>query len=208
MIVVPHVPGRLCSETGQWARDADAHLHELSMTDDTAYWTALVAWWAETEDLLVVEQDILPHPGVTTEMLLCPHRWCCSPYAIGREINLLTRGLGCTKFSLHLKRQLPDAMTAAGEPSGDGESPRVWWQTDVRLSNVLISRGVTPHIHERSMHLNPSVHGPQDGGPSVDQRPADQVRAGVVFRAHVKTSTQAPASFTSRELRSPWGAQP
>lgn len=80
-IVVPFVVGRLHPETRQWASDEGVVPHELPLAHD-AYWKALVGWWKRPGDLAVVEQDVVPAPGVVTEMLDCPHPWCSSPYAL------------------------------------------------------------------------------------------------------------------------------
>jgi hypothetical protein len=142
----------LRSETAIWARHHGATLVELDREDWTAYWRLLAHHWRAPGDLLLVEQDILPAPGVTTDMLACDHLWCSSPYwSVNRW---LPDGLGCARFSEALKRSLPDALVHVGRMhDGDG-AQGVWWLLDHRLSGYLRSAGHEPHEHERSTHLH------------------------------------------------------
>lgn len=153
MIVVPHVSPMLRPETAIWARHYGATLVELPKDDHEAYWRLLAHHWAGPGDLLVVEQDIVPAPGVVDEMLTCPKLWCASPYWIaGRD--WWADGLGCTRFSAGLKAAEPDLLDEIGTVVSPDGPERAWWLLDERLSRQLRSLGHEPHEHERSTHLH------------------------------------------------------
>ena len=149
--VIPAVDGFLKPETRSWA---DRHGADVTWLDrDTeAYWRFLAAEWATPGDLLVVEHDILPAPGVTARMESCPRPWCSSPYRI--ENGLLPDGLGCVKLAGRLKERHRDLMERLGEMTGDGLPSKDWRRLDVRLSQLLRSLGYRPHAHRRSVHLH------------------------------------------------------
>jgi hypothetical protein len=151
-IVVPHIPGMLHPCTRDWATARHARLVALDPYDTEAYWRLLRDEGADPGDLLIVEQDIVPAPGVTTAMLACPHPWCTSPYPIASR--QLHDGLGCTKLSDSLKTQHPDLMDRLGEVDGDGLPAKDWRRLDVRLSKLLRGLGYEPHQHAPSEHLH------------------------------------------------------
>jgi hypothetical protein len=153
MIHVPWVRGRLTIETHTWAVFHDQAQLNLISSDDESYHKALVNWWSEPEDLIIVEQDIVPAPGVVKEMLACSRDWCCSPYLIAGKL-LIHNGLGCVKFSKSLRQTHPDMAQQAGVPCGEDEPPNVWWQLDARLAHLLMSAGYYPHPHQQSIHLH------------------------------------------------------
>jgi hypothetical protein len=152
MIVVPYVAPMLRAETAIWARHAGATLIELPKGDNEAYWRLLAHHWTRPGDLVVVEQDIVPAPGVVGDMLACDQLWCASPYWVtGRW---LIDGLGCTKFSSELKSAEPDLLTDVGAIASPDGPERAWWLLDDRLSRLLRSLDRQPHEHERSTHLH------------------------------------------------------
>lgn len=152
MIVVPHVAPMLRPETAIWARHYGATLVELPKDDHEAYWRLLAHHWRQPGDLVVVEQDIVPAPGVVDEMLTCNSLWCASPYWVtGRW---LSDGLGCTRFSAGLKSAVPDLLERVGYDTGPDAPAKHWCLLDWRTSRLLRSLGHEPHEHERSTHLH------------------------------------------------------
>lgn len=102
---------------------------------------------------MVVEQDIVPAPGVVDDMLTCDRPWCTSPYWVAGK-DWLTDGLGCVRFSAALKSTEPDLLTEVGTITSPDGPERAWWLLDERLSGRLRSLGYEPHEHDRSTHLH------------------------------------------------------
>lgn len=171
-ILVPYVEGMLHERTRAWWAEPRSHeeqrpeLADLPVSDDTAYWRLLAAYWRVTEpiqhdlyeapttpDLVVVEQDIVPAPGVVERMLACPRPWCASPYPISGG-HLLDTGLGCTKFAARLKSRHLDFMDRVGLIDDDGLPAKNWRRLDVRIARTLRELGYRPHRHARSEHLH------------------------------------------------------
>jgi hypothetical protein len=150
--VVPSVEGFLKPETRAWA---DRHGADVTWLDRDveAYWRFLSAEWAVPGDLLLIEHDMIPAPGVTTQMECCPRPWCSSPYRIENG-TWLPDGLGCLKLAGRLKERHPELMERLGEMTGDGLPVKDWRRLDVRLSQLLRSLGYRPHLHRRSVHLH------------------------------------------------------
>ena len=149
--VVAAVEGLLKPETRAWADRHGADVAWLER-DAEAYWRLLDREWRVPGDLVLVEHDVVPGPGVTEAMGACPRPWCSSPYRI--EHTLLPDGLGCIRLAARLKERHPDLMTRLGEITGDGLPPKDWHRLDVRLSQLLRSLGYRPHLHRRSLHLH------------------------------------------------------
>lgn len=171
-ILIPYVLGMLHDRTRAWwesPRRGDEQLPclaELPAGDDTAYWQLLADYWPETDpvqhdpyeapdvpDLVIVEQDIVPAPGVVEAMLGCDRPWCVSPYPIAHG-RLLDEGLGCTKLGVQLKVQHPDLMERVGRIDDDGMPARDWHRLDTRIAHVLRELGYAPHRHGPSEHLH------------------------------------------------------
>lgn len=152
-VVVPAVEGFLKEETRAWAAGHRAEVIWLRPGDTASYWHLLRERWTEPGDLLVVEHDMIPAPGVTDDMEACRRPWCSSPYQIAGG-TWLPDGLGCVKLAGRLKERHPDLMDRLGETGGDGLPPKDWRRLDVRLSQLLRSLGYRPHLHRRSLHLH------------------------------------------------------
>lgn len=152
MILVPFSEGMLNPKTAAWAEASGARTVDVGGSDD-AYWRMLADAWTGDEDLVVVEQDIVPAPGVVAAMTSCQAMRCSSPYLIGGKL-LVDHCLGCARFSIGLQRAVPDAVERAGEPLWETEPRRSWWTLDFRLDHVLRSAGHVPHRHARSVHLH------------------------------------------------------
>jgi hypothetical protein len=158
-VIVPYVAGMLHEQTEAWAkaRGRDTELVELDRANDAAYWILLSSHWRNprysNEDLLIVEQDMLPADGVVDEMLACRWGWCSSPYEVANR-QQITDGLGVTKFSAALKALRPQFMIEVGAIADDGLPAHDWRRLDTRISRVLRAAGHTPHIHAASTHLH------------------------------------------------------
>lgn len=150
--VVAAVDGFLRDETRAWADRHAADVNWLPPGDTQAYWRLLAAEWHTPGDLLLIEHDVLPAPGVTEAMAACTRPWCSSPFRIAN--GWLPDGLGCVRLAARLKERHPDLMQRLGEMGGDGLPPKDWRRLDVRLSQLLRSLGYRPHLHRRSLHLH------------------------------------------------------
>lgn len=113
-------------------------------------------WWWSSEwgtsrrlgaALALVEQDIVPHEGVLPAFRDCPEPWCVFPYP-GPAGVMLTRSLGCVRWSHDLLTDEPDLPDVVGRmDDGDGIGPRDWRRLDARIAVELDRRGYTPHQH-------------------------------------------------------------
>ena len=161
MIRVPHIAGGLHPQTERWAFEHHAQLVQHEENDGHGYYDLLCAWWTELGlgDLVIVEQDKIPAPGVTDEMLACEFEWCSCPFPLNDGSGLeFGWGLGCVKFAQSLRERLPDAMIQAGVPGPfDSEPANTRWMVDVRLGCVLARNGVLPHAHAPGLHLHEDV---------------------------------------------------
>ena len=88
-LLVPYVQGGLRPETimalNTCGIDGDAYM----MTRDDSYHELLQGEWNQGNELVVVEQDIVPHATALDELLQCHSAWC----AFGDS----TRPSGCTR---------------------------------------------------------------------------------------------------------------
>lgn len=152
-VSVPHVPALLHERTRAWAQEHGAELVGLVPVDDAHYWRWLANEWSTSGDTVIVEQDIVPAPGVVDDMLTCPQSWCASPYLIAGD-RMLAEGLGCTKFSARLKVEHPDLLERVGLIEDDLQPARSWRRLDTRIARVLTGHGYMPHEHAVSEHLH------------------------------------------------------
>lgn len=149
--LVSAAPGMLHERTRAWAEQCGARIAWLD-PDAESYWRFLDEQWRQPGDLLLIEHDMLPAPGITESMTACPRPWCSSPYRIAH--SWLTEGLGCVKLAARLKTRHPDLMTRLGQITGDGLPAKDWHRLDTRLAALLRGHGYAPHPHRRSVHLH------------------------------------------------------
>lgn len=150
-VLVAAAPGMLHERTRDWAEQCGARIAWLD-PDSESYFRLLEAEWTRPGDLLLVEHDMLPAPGVTESMTACPRPWCSSPYRIAH--SWLTEGLGCVKLAARFKTRHPDLMARLGQITGDGLPAKDWHRLDTRLAALLRGHGYAPHPHRRSVHLH------------------------------------------------------
>ena len=135
--------------TASWAAEHGATLCHVDRPD--GYWEALAVLWTIPGDLVVVEHDMLPAPGVTETMAACRRPWCTSPYRV--EAGMARESLGCTRFAARLKTRHPNLMGRLGE-IGDELPAKDWRRLDVRLARLLRDLGYRAHTHRLSAHLH------------------------------------------------------
>jgi hypothetical protein len=136
-----------------------------------AYWHAIERYWTGRRDLAVIEQDIEITPDVIPGFDACPAPWCTYAYqppgitevlvqadsagstswaarvvagAFRRAAGPITTGLGCTRFSAALQRDI-GFSTIAG-------SRQAWDVVDTAIASRLEAAGYWPHIHGQVTH--------------------------------------------------------
>jgi hypothetical protein len=142
----------------QHATGNDVRYEDVS-GDVEAYWRLLDRTWLEAAErgygLVIVEHDIVIHPGVFPGFARCREEWCAYPYDLTNEVDI---ALGCTRFRASLIAANPDAVAAAGDlpPMIDGRTTRHWLRMDDKIRTTLERRDYAPHRHEPKVeHLNP-----------------------------------------------------
>lgn len=137
----------------------------------TSYWQAIADRWG-SDDLLIVEHDIVIHDQVVDQLEECPNVWCVFPYW---HDTWLDENLGCTRFRVSAQKQvtpdevqqgswgscwecnphggrLPSAEELA-DPSSwmdrvkANEIPGCWRHLDGKLSCAMRKLGYEPCIH-------------------------------------------------------------
>jgi hypothetical protein len=122
--------------------------------NDFAYWREIRARWQGAEDLLVVEHDIEPGPGMAAALEYCPEPWCLYSYeAFG--CKLLDRSLGFTRFSAGLQRAVNlDLAEERWAHCGACHGRGCWWHLDIILADILEAAGFSRHVHGTVRHLH------------------------------------------------------
>lgn len=147
-VVVPYIDGMLRDETtaAVMAWGGSYTFEQLDRTDPHAYAKALVSWWEFGLDLVVVEQDIVPAPGMIQGLLACPQPWCGHAYHVGE--GRYAYGLGLCKFNSLLIAERPTAAMLAMRDM-NGKFNRIEWPSVNEAIERQVSRfGFTIHLHE------------------------------------------------------------
>lgn len=166
-VLVPYVDGGLKPETLAAVRNSGLPFEAIVLEDDSAYHELIARAWAEAKTFIVVEQDIVPHPGALAELLLCPEPWC----AFGYEYPPfgLYAGMGCAKFATELLVVLPTAMEETAGWSDATHPAKHWCRVDGWLKQWLIEHGARQHVHGQVTHLH-------KGRPAHDCTTPEQAR--------------------------------
>lgn len=133
---------RALEEIREHFRVVDVFLKEAMDYDDV-----LLRFYG-VDDLIVVEQDIVPSVEQIRSLTLCPESWCCCEYTVrymgdkNPAYNVQT-GFGLTKFSLKAQELSPSSVW-----HGKGE----YFNLDCRVTAPLIQAGLSPHVHGEVKH--------------------------------------------------------
>jgi hypothetical protein len=128
---------------------------------DRSYWEFLSRLWAKGESVVLVEHDIEVHSGVVPGFESCPEPWCVHPFSRllpgphstwdgdgwSAGIALLTKSLGCVRWSAELMAAEPDLMEAVATVQVGGTPPGHWKTLDDAIARVLEARGYSAHVH-------------------------------------------------------------
>lgn len=125
--------------------------------DPTAYAELLCDLWEAGDGFLLVEHDVVLNAEALRAAVECTCRWGVAPYLGPTDHKggrvLLTRSLGCTRFSAELIGAHRDAMVVAAQRADTPSvPPGDWRRLDVRLADVLSELGETPHLHPEVAH--------------------------------------------------------
>jgi hypothetical protein len=157
LIVVPYT--RLHPRTRAALPEAD--FVRLDRNDPRSYWKFLATLWPLTRPLLIVEHDVEIHEEVLPGFDSCPEPWCTFPFARslpgphsswtgsewGPGIALLTKSLGCVRFSAELLSSEPDLIDELGDRSLGGMPAGHWKRLDDGIAVLLEERGYNVHVH-------------------------------------------------------------
>lgn len=152
-VVVPYTLDGLRTETRDavMAWGGDYVFHRLPDTDPYAYAHALIEWWRTPADLVVIEHDIVPTPGMIAGLLACPEPWCGHPYHVGD--GRYTYGLGLCKIGRSILDRYPGLAEIALRDHR-GRPGQVHW----RSVNEAIERQLTRYGHRLHRHSPAAAH--------------------------------------------------
>ena len=147
-ILCPFVEGMLRDETAEalapWPKTTFA---PIPADDPYAYGNLLARAWAfGNDDLLIVEQDILPSANDIELMRTCPEPYCAATYEWKTDVG---PALGFTRFRREFMQKYPSVMLEASRRA-------TWKQLDVTLQRSILVAiyEEQPHIHPQVTHLN------------------------------------------------------
>jgi hypothetical protein len=139
----------------------DAELVDVAARPDS-YWQAIRARWHDTRDLITVEHDIEIHDQVLPQFAACPELWCVCPYRQYPGGPVIDRGLGCTRLTAALRRQITPAQIQAMSAGTCGDcarddQPGCWRHIDQNVTAALdqILGLRAPHLHDPVIHHHP-----------------------------------------------------
>lgn len=164
LVVVPYTVGGLRPETQaavmSWG--GSFTFQALASNDPYAYARALMDWWETHLDLVVIEHDIVPAPGMIAGLLTCPQPWCGHAYHVGE--GRYTTGLGLCKISRSVMDTWPSlAMLAARDGKGS-VAKMEWISLNEGLDRQMSRYGYRMHLHSPAVeHLHYPAAGAFDG---------------------------------------------
>lgn len=121
---------------------------------DLAYANLLAQLWAAAETFTLVEHDIVPWRGALARLEECPEPWCGFAYPL--RDDLMTAGLGCTRFRDTLLTAHPGAIEDTLTEDSPAHPRGHWCNLDDRLTRVLTRAGAVRHVHAPPVgHLFP-----------------------------------------------------
>ena len=131
-------------------------------SDVQAYFRLLCDLWAEGQDFLLIEHDMVPTAGAVAEMEACGKWWCTNPYVCNEWGTLIEVAFGFSRFRAGLMAAEPDAMEATVDVpvmvNGHLWPPRHFQGLDCRFDCVMGARRYRQHAHEaviEHLHVYP-----------------------------------------------------
>ena len=154
-VFVPYVVDMLRDATmdAVLAQAPAARFVPIDPADPYAYGRTLTRVAAESLDLIVVEQDVIPPPGAIAGLLACPDGWCGHRIDCGNGPADAT--LGLAKFGRQLLRRHPDLFVRAAGRGKVGPCRVPWNALDGWIRHVMRAWGVSWHPHSpQALHLH------------------------------------------------------
>lgn len=163
MILHPYSTDRMADQapTVAWlANQRHAAVTHAPCEADTDYAVALAAWWGIDDEIVIVEQDIVPDDMALTTFDLCQWPACTAPYHL--------RGGGVSLINLHTRVSLPGqpadyigdllpvisglGLVRLRQEARQRVNPEAfaggWHGLDERLSRALVhDAGIPWHVH-------------------------------------------------------------
>lgn len=139
-----------------WAEEAfaryvpEGHTVVIHPLDIGAYHEAVAKRWGLGHALLVVEQDIIVHAQVLSQLTICDEDWCVFPYRHpDNGNNFLLAALGCTRFSVRFQEAatVADIDAVYGYCNTCKGQPGCWVHLEGRISDAGLAAGFTRHVH-------------------------------------------------------------
>ena len=148
---------------GQWLIDPES---------DYDYGEYVRSEWRGDDDLVIVEQDVVPPPDSIMGLIGCPQPWCAHEVNLGT--NWSARTLSLVKLSRRLQVRWPGLAAAALPRPGSGYPPTHWRSVDQALVRALEFKGLQVHVHQPpARHLHKYTASPPAGPvPATPDKPA------------------------------------
>lgn len=125
------------------------------------YNEAIASHWTGKDDLLVIEGDKEIHAEVIPSMGACNELWCAYSYYNYPEPYHKKEiyGLGCTKYSAELQRQISTSEFCCPDPNWERvcmlcDGKGCWRFLDTRITIQILTKCISfaPHIHGMINH--------------------------------------------------------
>lgn len=148
----------LCCPVNLWAETREslaehapgALIIPIPAGDITRPWRDYAARWG-TDDLLIVEQDVILHADVIPQLEACPEPWCLFPARHPAQGGgFMLDGIMCNRFRREFMEAVPVAAVEAQYGSCSrchGENPQCWAHLDGRTREAGEAAGFKIHVH-------------------------------------------------------------
>lgn len=154
-VMVPFVDGMLRAETVAALRDTRLMIDYVLIDpeDVGAYSQAFALRWNLGVDLVVIEQDMEPAPGMVAQLGACGKPWCSFPYYCGTATPAY--GLGMCKFTAGLQSARPSLGEQAARDHRGLLYSRHWRGLNERIISLMEHFGHYAHLHPETVsHLH------------------------------------------------------
>lgn len=143
---MPFVLGMLNDKTMEAAIDWKYKGNQVEIVEvkgDDGYPRLLKELWGKREDVLIMEQDILPHASALLDLSICDQPWCAYSYPpfLGQDLSMpnVIVTMGCCKISALMQAATWECWATWDFPD--------WRACDQRLTSYARRAGLKPHQH-------------------------------------------------------------
>jgi hypothetical protein len=122
---------------------------DVDVSGETDYDDAVRKVWRK-DDLIIVEQDIVPSCSQIHVLESCVCDWCVFRYQVRYMDDhdpayWVTHGLGFTRFSFGLQKRFPADLWFHIKNWS-------WRNLDSRITELMVQSGLAPHVHGDVKH--------------------------------------------------------